>query len=151
MMMGASLVLKTVEAIESNTTDTKKQDELIKEPDKLNPAPKIFKEDCKISWDKPVKSVYNTIRGLNPIPGAFCSLRMKNGKTLTLKIFSATINSNDQTEKTGSFKCDGKNQFIIFCKQGAIELKEIQLEGKKRMQIQDFLRGFNSEEIIELV
>lgn len=151
MMMGANLVLKTVEAIESKTIDSKKQDEFIAETVALKPAPKIFKEDCKIYWDKPVMTVYNKIRGMSPIPAAFCSLRIKNGKTLKLKIFSALIQNNDQEEKPGSFICDGKNQFIVYCKQGALELKEIQLEGKKRMKVQDFLRGFNSDEILELV
>jgi len=151
MNIGADLVLKTVEAIESNTFDAKKQDELIANHQKLKPAPKIFKDDCRILWDKPVTTVYNLIRGLSPIPGAYCFLRMKNGKTLNLKIFSASINTHNKIARPGSFSCDGKNKFLIFCLDGALELTEVQLEGKKRMTTPDFLRGFNSEEILEII
>lgn len=151
MIIGAKLVLKTVEAFESNSIDTTKQEELIPVDIKLKIAPKIFKDDCRISWDKPVISVYNLIRGLNPIPTAFCLLRLKNEKTLNLKVFSATISAQNQIKKPGSYSCDGKNSFVVFCKDGALELTEVQLEGKKRMSIQDFLRGFNFEEILELL
>lgn len=151
MIIGAKLVLETVKAFESNSIDTTKQDKLIPGENKLKPAPKIFKNDCKILWDKPVISVYNLIRGLNPIPTAFCLLRLKNEKTLNLKIFSATISAKKQIKNPGSYSCDGKNSFVVFCKDGSLELSEVQLEGKKRMTIQNFLRGFNFEEIIELL
>jgi methionyl-tRNA formyltransferase len=151
MEMGARLVLKTVEAILSKTIDLKEQDELIPPMDVLKVAPKIFKEDCKISWDRPVMEVYNFIRGMSPVPCAFCFLKMKNGKTLNLKIYSTDIHSSNHDYKPGSFSCDGKNNFFIYCKSGALELKEVQLEGKKRMSTRDFLKGFKTEEILNII
>lgn len=151
MTIGANLVLKTVEAVESNKIETKAQHEIVTNTPELKPAPKIFKEDCKIYWDKPVTHVHNLIRGLSPIPGAFCFIQLKNGKKLNLKIFAATIKMNSQILELGNFQCDGKNSFIVFCQDGALELMEVQLEGKKRMKIQDFLRGFNSDEISGLI
>ncbi len=132
MNIGADLVLKTVEAVTNDDYPQIPQEET----SDLKPAPKIFKEDCKIDWNQTTNSVHNFIRGLSPYPGAWTTL---NGKIL--KVYKTQISSNGFEGIPGDMKSNGKNNLEIKTSDGAIEVLELQLEGKKRMTIQEFLLG----------
>jgi len=135
MDKGAGLLVKTVKAIESGRY-TEQPQEKIAEGTELKHAPKIFKEDCKIDWNQPTEKVHNLIRGLSPYPTAFTEL---NGKIL--KIFEAEKEIKKHDITPGNFITDHKTYLKFACPNGLINLKDIQLEGKKRMGIEEFLRG----------
>ncbi|MVN92954.1 methionyl-tRNA formyltransferase [Mucilaginibacter sp. HME9299] len=135
MIKGAGLLVKTVKAIESGRYTEQPQEQLT-EGLELKHAPKIFKEDCRINWNKPAEIVYNHIRGLSPYPAAFTEL---NGKTF--KIYKAQKNTETTSETPGTFKTDNKTFLKFACNNGYINVTEVQLEGKKRMGIEEFLRG----------
>jgi methionyl-tRNA formyltransferase len=104
----------------------------------LKHAPKIFTETCKIDWNKPVSTVYNLIRGLAPHPAAFGFLNDKK-----LKIYKASKLVEIPTDAPGGFKTDKKTFLHVACTDGYISIIELQLEGKKKMGIADFLRGYH--------
>ncbi len=139
--LGANLLLKTIRGISENSLIEKPQSQYpILNTQYLKHAPKLFTETGKIDWTKSVEEVYNLIRGLSPYPAAYTSL---NGKTL--KLFSVEkINEQPATE-IGSYKTDEKNFLQFACSNGYINVVDLQLEGKKRMSIKDFLRGYRFE------
>jgi len=134
MAKGAGLLVKTVKAIESGRYMAHPQESF--DNIELKHAPKIFKEDCKIDFNQPVAAVYNFIRGLSPIPTAFTDL---NGKIL--KIYKATKEETDPGILPGGFLSDGKTFLKFACRDGFISVTDLQLEGKKRLGIEEFLRG----------
>jgi len=109
----------------------------------LKKAPKIFKEDCRIDWMLPGERVYNLIRGLSPFPGAFTFLEKEGGGRLQCKIFSSTFEAGAPGEKAGTIKSDGKRELEVALTDGVLHIHSIQLEGKRRMNIKDFLAGFS--------
>lgn len=98
---------------------------------------KIFTETCKIDWNKPAEEVYNLIRGLSPYPAAFTHLDNK-----LLKIYKAEKEKMNNTVTPGTIQSDRKTYLKFACNDGFINVKEIQLEGKKKMAVEDFLRGY---------
>ncbi|KRT14756.1 methionyl-tRNA formyltransferase [Pedobacter ginsenosidimutans] len=132
MVVGANLLVKTLRAIEANNITEQPQPQ----NDDLKHAPKIFKEDCKIDWNSPAQTIHNLIRGLSPYPTAFTVLNEKN-----LKVFKAEIEDKEPGIVAGGFLTDGKTYLKFAAKDGFIKLLDIQYEGKKRMLIEDFLRG----------
>lgn len=132
MVIGAKLLVKTVTAIANGNFTEQPQPQ----SDELKHAPKIFKDDCKIDWNNPSAKVYNLIRGLSPYPTAFTMLNEK-----TLKIFKAEHEDQEPAIAAGGFLTDGKTFLKFATKDGFIKLLDIQFEGKKRMLIEDFLRG----------
>ena len=134
MIVGAKLLVKTVKAIE--LSDYKEIPQDINKGETLKSAPKIFREDCQINWNQPAMTIYNHIRGLSPYPAAFCLFQEK-----TLKIFQAEVNYSKHTLETGSFQTDHKATLQFACADGFISVLELQLEGKKKMKIDEFLRG----------
>jgi methionyl-tRNA formyltransferase len=135
MYKGAGLLVKTVKAIESGRYTELPQTHLA-EGVELRHAPKIFKEDCEIDWNQSAEKVYNLIRGLSPYPTAFTALQDK-----TLKVFRAEYELAETSEEPGEFFSDNKTFLKAAAKGGFVSLKEVQLEGKKRMGIEEFLRG----------
>lgn len=135
MAVGARLLIKTVDAIKNDTYQEIPQEKITSDIE-LKHAPKIFKEDCKITWDKPLQEVYNFIRGLSPYPTAFTDFQGK-----ILKIFNCVPLKEATNESSGSLISDGKHYLRFAAKDGYIEVKEVQLEGKKRMSVDEFLRG----------
>jgi len=131
-IMGASLVLKTVKQIENGNTQT--TDQLLNGDFKK--APKIFTEDCGIHFEKTTDEVFNLIRGLSPYPAAFTTMNAK-----VLKIFRAGKILELHSATPGSVSSDGKTFLRFACSDGWIEIKELQLEGKKKMSVEEFLRG----------
>lgn len=135
MTTGADLLVKTVAGLVAGNIQETPQAHL--DESTLKHAPKIFKDDCKIDWNKPVTDIYNLIRGLSPYPAAWTVL---NGKTL--KIFKATKELSAHSATPGLVSTDHKTFLKFAASGGYIAVEEIQLEGKKRMNIQEFLRGF---------
>lgn len=143
MFLGAELTLETISAIETGNIKTRSQKDFIDKNSPLKNAPKIFKQDCRIDWSNNINDIHNFIRGLSPYPGAFTEIVNSDGKTVYIKIFKATkIYSFDKYINT-SILSDNKTFFRIAVKGGLIEIDEIQMKGKKRMDIQSFLRGFD--------
>ncbi|MCF6406074.1 methionyl-tRNA formyltransferase [Chitinophaga filiformis] len=134
MATGAGLLLKTVQALASGTATGTPQAHIRAED--IKHAPKIFKEDCQIKWEQPVEQIYNLVRGLSPYPTAWTTL---NGKGL--KIFKATREQATPSVAPGQVISDNKTYLKIAAADGYLSLLEIQLEGKKRMDIEAFLRG----------
>jgi len=135
--VGAKLLVKTVEGLMNNTLVEKPQSSVASsESAVLKHAPKIFTETCKINFSKTVEEVHNLIRGLSPFPGAFTTLHDK-----MLKIYRSKKEITTQ-RLPAEFVTDGKTFLKFACSDGYIHLLEIQLEGKKRMLIEDFLRGY---------
>lgn len=135
MHKGADLVLTTVDGIINNTIEEKPQQEI----SDLKSAPKIFKEDCKIDWNSKLYEIHNHIRGLNPFPVAWTKLNKKN-----LKVFMGEKEYVKHSLPMASILTDNKTYFKIAVADGYYHLKELQLEGKKRIPIEDFLRGYHS-------
>ncbi len=138
MQLGAKVLGKTVNDIAFGSYPQIPQDHITD----IKHAPKIFKDDCKIDWNKEVNYIYNFIRGLSPYPAAFTTLQTK-----VLKIYKAEKRLSEVTPKisAGEFETDGKTFFRFYCTNGFIEIKELQMEGKKRMGVEEFLRGFKVE------
>lgn len=132
MEKGALLVLKTVEQIRDQTYTLKKQDET----QALKSAPKLFKEDCQIDWAQSSKKVYDFVRGLSPYPAAWAEI---NGNTY--KIFEVKIVEKTMNEVPGKATVDGKDRILVKTGDGAVCILDLQLQGKKRMKAEDFLRG----------
>ena len=135
MHRGASLVLKTVQNIEKGDYNTTPQ----KTTKTIKEAPKIFKETCEINWDKKAEEIQNHIRGLSPYPVAWTTF---NGKSL--KIYKSKITKiSSEKLKNGSYETDKKSFLHFSTSDYFIAVEELQLEGKKRMDIENFLRGYN--------
>lgn len=139
MIIGAELLLDTVDRISNGEAHAMPQDEVMKEFPILKHAPKIFKEDCKIQWENSLDHIHNHIRGLSPYPAAFTMLEGK-----TLKIYSGRKEFSSMNSESGTFITDGKSFLKFAAKDGWYYLSELQLEGKKRMNIDEFLRGWRT-------
>lgn len=128
--LGADVVLRTIEMIESGNYQLLQQDDSL-----ASPAPKITKEICKIDWNKSAEEIHNLVRGLSPYPAAFFTFNekiIKVYKTEVVKDFGLKPSEFYQTKK----------ELIVGCGKDALRILEIQLEGKKRLGIEEFLRGF---------
>ena len=134
MLAGARTLLKTVDAIKAGVQNPIPQADLT--VDALQHAPKIFKEDCKINWNAPTEKVYNFIRGLSPYPAAYTTL---DGKVL--KLYS-TEKSDKQIGEVGTYQTDGKSFLSFATQDGSLSILSLQIEGKKRMLVDEFLRGY---------
>lgn len=141
MHIGGRLVVETVDSILDGTATAVPQSS-VDAPAELQPAPKIFKDTCRIDWSRGVKAVYNFVRGLSPYPTAWTELH--NGeKTLTLKIFATEKHFCTPSSAVGEVECDGLELFKIATTDGYLTVTELQLAGKRRMNVKDFLRGFH--------
>ncbi len=140
MMLGADLTLETVRHIIDGNLKTIEQDKLTGgvEP---TPAPKIFKETCHIDWNNPAEKIHNLVRGLSPYPAAWTTLTTTSSEELQLKIFETSV-SEQTLLAPGSIVID-KNRMYIACSDRMLEILSLQLQGKKRLDTADFLRGFN--------
>lgn len=140
MALSGKLVTKTVDSIIDGTFTTTPQDEWLKDgvkEDSFAPAPKIFRETCRIDWNQPTKKVYDFVRGLSPYPAAWTML---NGKSV--KIYETEKEISSHSLPCGTIVSDGKSTFKVATQDGFINVNVLQLEGKKRMPVADLLRGF---------
>ncbi|MCT4140709.1 methionyl-tRNA formyltransferase [Elizabethkingia anophelis] len=138
MDIGAGLVVKTLDGLAEGIIEEKPQ------PQIENPktAYKIFKEDTRINWQYDVEVVYNFIRGMSPYPAAFTTIEIA-GQPKTLKIFKGKFEKKQHEKSVGQIDID-KNSFAVYTHDGVYYPMELQLEGKKRMTLKDFLNGFQS-------
>ena len=147
MPIGADLVVQTVEGIIQHNIETRVQRSFIQGSEALKPAPKLTRELCHIDWNAPTAQVYNLIRGLSPYPTAYTELVRDGGQPVQLKIFGAEpVSADVPAAAPGTVLSDGKSYLWIKTADGAIALKDIQLAGKKRMDISAFLLGFREPE-----
>lgn len=152
MMLGGRVVIETVDAILSGTVKPIPQEEMALVGE-LRPAPKIFKETCRIDWNRPTKQVYDFIRGLSPHPVAWTQLIQANGEEVIMKIYEAEkiISSHQSTldkrsNKPGTLLTDGKTYIHVAVPDGFISIKALQLPGKRCLSTDEFLRGFHLSE-----
>jgi methionyl-tRNA formyltransferase len=137
--IGARLLVRTIKELATGSIREIPQ-EINRDPGvKINHAPKIHTDTCLINWSKPVEEVYNLVRGLSPYPAAFTILNEK-----MMKIYKAKKEIVVPAHTEGEYETDGKSFLKFACTNGYLHLLEVQLEGKKRMKIEDFLRGFRS-------
>ena len=143
MALGAEIAVETIDKIleGEGQVDSMPQEAMIPVGNELHSAPKIFKETCQIDWNQSVKSVYDFVRGLSPYPGAWTILSTPGGKQTVMKIFETAKTTKGTELKAGTLVQD-KNQLFVCTADGLLELKEVQLAGKKRMKAADFLNGF---------
>ena len=145
--IGAALLVRTIAGLVNGTLKEIPQISVIREPalpgptvidpSPLKHAPKIFTETCLIDWNQPMEKVYNLIRGLSPFPASYTHL---DGKML--KIFRSEKESKAPTVAAGSHETDGRTFFRFAAADGYIRVTELQLEGKKKMKVEEFLRGY---------
>lgn len=145
MFIGAELVLETVKALESGSMVLHPQTDYISPGEDLKTAPKIFKEDCRLDFSKSVDQLHNQVRGLSPFPGAFFELEMPDGQILQIKVGHST-KERAGTVLTHEVLTDGKKFLKISAADGFLNIIELQLPGKKRMKIEEVLRGFKFPE-----
>ena len=143
MTIGAKLVTETVDLLITNdgNIETIPQEKLYDSIGELRPAPKIFKETCRIDWRQPVDYIYNFIRGLSPYPTAWTEILNPEGERISLKIFQSEKLFKEHNFDTGTIHTDGKNNLDIAVSGGFISIKSLQLSGKKRLTVKEFLNG----------
>ena len=137
MTLGSQLVIKTVKAIESNTITTTIQPKA----DDLKTAYKLNKDNCKIDWQDDLGAIYNKIRGLNPFPTAWCYL-LNHEEKLPVKLFKISKDEKLHNHDFGTIIIDN-NEIKVACKNGYINIYEIQLPGKRKMDVKSLLNGFS--------
>ena len=135
--LGKTTVLDTLHLIAKGNVPTLEQALTINDKS----APKIFKEDCRINWHQPAEKVHDFIRGLSPYPAAFTTYTDRKGQEVMMKIFASAVEPAEGGEEAGIFVTDDKNYLAITCQSGRICIKELQIFGKKRLKISEFLLG----------
>lgn len=146
MELGSDLVVETVEGIIQHNVETRVQRSFIQGSEVLKPAPKLTKALCHIDWNDSSASVVNLIRGLSPYPTAFTELVRSGEKPAQLKIFKAHARYDLGKAEPGTVISDGKSHMAIATADGAVALDDVQIAGKKRMDIKAFLAGFREPE-----
>lgn len=149
MEMGKGLVTETVDLLieaegDISKIETIEQESLYNDIRELKPAPKIFKETCAIDWSDTARNIFNKVRGLSPYPAAWTELKAANGDTISpVKIYKVSIveEGKDKTSSIGHLETDSKTHIHINCSDGTIALEELQLPGKKRMDVKSLLNG----------
>ena len=142
MVRGAALVTETVDLIAAGNVATVAQ-QAVADGAALHPAPKIFKETCRIDWSRGVKPVYDFIRGLSPYPAAWTEL-VQGDRRQVLKVYETEKEFTAVSEPVGTVVTDGRTSLAVALADGYLHLRSVQLAGKKRMQVDDFLRGFHA-------
>ncbi len=138
MNVGVDLVLETVEKIASGNIAPIEQADMY--DGELKPAPKIFKEDCHVDFSRSGEEIVNLVRGLSPYPAAWANL----SESLSAKIFEVEFEAKDVDAEVGAILSDGKKYIKVVCADGLINIRELQLSGKKRMTTEELLRGFRN-------
>lgn len=148
MLQGGDTVVRTVEAIVRGEAVAVEQKAMYENECDLRPAPKIFRDTCRINWEKSVGQVYDFVRGMSPYPAAWCELADAQGKEVALKVYEVEKEPCTHGKPYGTLLTDGKSFVKVAVEGGFVSLVEVQLAGKKRMPIADLLRGFSIEGMI---
>ncbi|MBO4985273.1 MAG: methionyl-tRNA formyltransferase [Bacteroides sp.] len=147
MYLGGKLVTETVDAILNGTVKSIPQEEMAVVGE-LRPAPKIFKETCRIDWNQPKKRIYDFIRGLSPYPAAWTELHMGDHAPVVLKVFESELVAESHSLPIGTVQTDGKNYIRVAVPDGFVSIRSLQLPGKKRLKVDELLRGFRMEGVL---
>lgn len=145
MLLGGKLVIDTVDAILEDRIKPIPQEEM-EQPEELRPAPKIFKETCRINWAQPVKKIYDFVRGLSPYPAAWTELSYRGGTPIVVKIYQTEKQIEVHSLPIGAVDTDGKKYFRVAVIDGFINVVSLQMAGKKRLTAEEFLRGFKMQD-----
>ena len=146
MRIGSELVIETVKLIETDAVETTIQPKT----EDLKTAYKLNRENCKIDWSMPINTIYNKIRGLNPFPTAWCFLENNEKNPLSVKIYGVEKIKEPHNIEAGKLIVT-KNALKVACKGGYINILEIQLPGKRKMEVKSLLNGFNFSESAKLL
>ena len=146
MTLGGRLVVETVDAILDGSVKPISQDEMAVVGE-LRPAPKIFKDTCRVNWDQPVKRIYDFIRGLSPYPAAWSEWTNPAGETVAVKIFESEKVMEAHRLAPGTILTDGKNYLKVAAADGFVNILSLQLPGKKRLMTKELLRGYHLAEV----
>jgi methionyl-tRNA formyltransferase len=142
MAKGADLIIETVKEIQKSFVEDTELKFFVQDSNEVLHAPKIFKETCKIMWSKPVLEIYNLVRGLSPSPTAYTEIKSETHPALLLKIFNSKFETLSHNESNGFVITDNKSFLKVYCNGGILEITDLQLQGKKRMPVSEFLKGF---------
>lgn len=145
MLLGGRLVTETVDAILDGTVKPIPQEQMQADAP-LRPAPKIFKETCRIDWSRPVKQVYDFIRGLSPHPTAWTELHQEGQESVMLKVYEAEKLPQMHNLPMGTVQTDGKTYLRVAVSDGFVGIRSLQLPGKKRLRVDELLRGYHLSE-----
>lgn len=142
MELGAGLVTETVDLLLAGEMEAVPQEQFYQDPSELRPAPKIFKDTCRIDWKNPMKKIYDFIRGLSPYPAAWTELISPEGNRTALKIYKTEKRAAEHTLPAGTLCTDAKSYLDVAVEGGYLRLLSLQLAGKKRLNVGEFLNGF---------
>ena len=145
MLLGGRLVVETVDAILAGTVKSIPQEEMAVVGE-LRPAPKIFKDTCRIDWNRPVKRIYDFVRGLSPYPAAWTELVQPGGESVVVKIFETEKIGESHQLAPGTLQTDGKTYIRVTAEDGFVGIRSLQLPGKKKLKTDELLRGFRLTE-----
>lgn len=140
MHIGAELVTKTVDAVAKGEYTPIEQMHI--DESTLKPAPKIFKDDCKVNWSREGRDIVNLIRGLSPYPAAWTPIFKDGAEVGSVKLFEVRFVEDNRQGSVGSVVTDGRTEYGVRCKDGVIYFESLQLAGKKRMSIKELLLGW---------
>lgn len=140
MHIGAELVTKTVDAVAKGEYTPIEQMHI--DESTLKPAPKIFKDDCKVDWLREGRDIVNLVRGLSPYPAAWTPIFKDGAEVGSVKLFEVRFVEDNRQGSVGSVVTDGRTEYGVRCKDGVIYFESLQLAGKKRMSIKELLLGW---------
>lgn len=149
MNIGSALVTRTVDKIAEGNYTTVEQMHI--DESTLKPAPKIFKEDCRIDWSKGAESIHNLVRGLSPYPAAWSPLFIDGQECGSMKIFTTHTEQASIGVAPGTVRTDGKSYVAVAAADGWVYIDEVQMAGKKRMAIKELLLGWRDVERVRFM
>lgn len=144
MRSGCDLVVDTVERVAAGNYEAREQMHI--DEATLKPAPKIFKDDCRIDWSWEGRRIVNFVRGLSPYPAAWTPMYIDGEERGSAKIFRASFSASEHKRKAGTVESDGKSSLRVACQDGWVEIHELQVAGKRRMAVRDLLLGLRNIE-----
>jgi methionyl-tRNA formyltransferase len=142
MVKGADLMLKTVKMIESFDQQKKELPFILQDETQVSHAPKINKETCRINWNQDYRSIHNLIRGLSPFPGAFTFYASQGEAPVQFKLFLSDFEAGEHAYTNGTLITENGKSIKVACSGGFVRIKELQVQGKRRMDAESFLKGY---------
>lgn len=144
MTSGCDLVVETVERVAAGNYEAREQMHI--DEATLKPAPKIFKDDCRIDWSWEGRRIVNFVRGLSPYPAAWTPMYIDGEERGSAKIFRVTFSASEHKPTAGTVESDGKSSLRVACQDGWVDIHELQVAGKRRMAVRDLLLGLRNIE-----
>jgi methionyl-tRNA formyltransferase len=151
MASGANLVVETIRALASGEITAIPQETMLTGTAVLKPAPKLYRETCRICWGEPSTKIHNLIRGLSPYPGAWTEMSMSNGDVIQVKILRSRLSEVGVNQPAGDVYVSPKKSITVACGNGSIEIALLQAAGKKAMPPEEYLRGLHNVHIVRMV